>query len=170
MGDFRRKQVRAVMVIEKDEEILLSYRNQPEFNHGSREFRQQELLETRAFHCECSECSLVGEDLEENERMREELRKVDAELQQVTRCERPDSISRRSLKRVMKLAQKETKLVQKLNIRAQIVVQMLNFYTLAVTARRMGISCENEPEIYKREAWKYAEMFGDCYIHYYNRS
>ena len=46
---------------------------------------------------------------------------------------------------------------------------MINFYALAVMARRMNISCENEPEIYKQEAFKYAKMFGDNYIHSYNK-
>ena len=73
------------------------------------------------------------------------------------------------MKRVMKLAQKKTKLAQKLNIRAGFVSQMLDFHTLAIMARMMGISCENEPDIFKREAWKYAKMFGDNYIHFYNR-
>ena len=67
------------------------------------------------------------------------------------------------------MEQKKTKMAQKLNIRAEFFTQMLFFHTLALKARRMGISCENEPEIYKREAWKYAEMFGDCSTHFYNR-
>ena len=74
MGDFRRKQVRAMMVIEKDEEILLNYRNTSEFVYGSRESRQRRMLQLRGFLCECSECSLEGEDLEENDRMREEIK------------------------------------------------------------------------------------------------
>ena len=75
MGDFQRHQVRAIMTIEKDEEILLSYWNTKEFIYGSREFSRQELLEDTAFLCECSECSLEGEDLEENERMRADDKK-----------------------------------------------------------------------------------------------
>ena len=60
----RRHQVRALMVIEKDEEILVSYQEQDNFIFGSREFRRQKLLEIFAFLCGCSECSLEGEDLE----------------------------------------------------------------------------------------------------------
>ena len=165
MGDFKRQQVRAVMVIEKDEEILISYRNRSEFRCGSREYRRQELLEIGGFHCECSECSLEEEDLEENERRREEFWEVDAELQRQLQ----DLTSRRSVRRVMKMEQKKTKMAQKLNIRAEFFTQMLFFHTLALKARRMGISCVNEPDIYKLEAWKYAKMFGDNYIHFYNR-
>ena len=52
------------MVIEKDEEILISYRgDKNEFLYGSREFRRQKLLRTDGFLCECSECSLEGESV-----------------------------------------------------------------------------------------------------------
>ena len=44
---------------------------------------------------------------------------------------------------------------------------MLDFYDLALMARRMNIPCENEPNVFKQEAWKYAKMFGDNYIHTY---
>ena len=169
MGDFQRTQVRAVMVIEKDEEILLSYRDRSESRYSSREFRRQELLEIFGFHCECSECSLQGEDLEENERMREEIREKGEEIEQLMRREGSEPVPRRNMKKVMKLAQRRVKLIEKLNIRAGIAAEMINFYALAVLARRMNISCENEPEIYKQEAFKYAEMFGDCGIHFYNR-
>ena len=169
MGDFQRKQVRAVMVIEKDEEILINYLGRSEFRYSSREFRRQELLEGGFFHCECSECSLQGEDLEENERMREEIREKGEEIEQLMRREGSEPVPRRNMKKVMKLAQRRVKLIQKLNIRAGIAAEMINFYALAVLARMMDISCENEPEIYKQEAFKYAEMFGDCGIHFYNR-
>ena len=49
----------------------------------AREVRQQELLEILGFYCECSECSLEGEDLEENERMREEIREKEVEIEQL---------------------------------------------------------------------------------------
>ena len=74
MGDFTRKQVRAVMTIEKDQEILTNYyhgkHNYDKFNSGSREYRRQLLMEDRPFRgflCECSVCSLEGESLEDND-------------------------------------------------------------------------------------------------------
>ena len=69
----------------------------------------------------------------------------------------------------MKLAQRRVKLIKKLNIRAEIITEMIDFYRLAVMARRMNISCENDPDIFKQEALKYAKMFGDNYIHFYNK-
>ena len=166
MGDFRKHQVRAIMTIEKNEEILITYWEQPEFVYGSREFRQQKMLQYGGFLCKCSECSLEEEDLEDNERMRAEMREVNAEIEQFMRSEGPDL--RRSVKKGMKLAQKRTKLVQKLNLQADVVDEMIDFYALADMARRLDISCENEPEIFAREAWKYARMFGDRFIHLYN--
>ena len=70
----------------------------------------------------------------------------------------------------MKLAQKKTKLVQKLDIRTGFVYEMIDFYHFAVNARRLGISCPNDPDIFKQEALKYAKLFGDFFIYAYNRS
>ena len=170
MGDFQRKQVRAIMVIKKDQEILVSYRKTEEFIHGAREFRRQALLELHGFVCDCSECSLVGEDLEENERMRAEIRETGAETHQLIRRVGFDPVPRKDVKKAMKLAQRFVKLIQTLNLREGFVSGMLGFYHFAIKARSMNISCENDPDIYKQEALKYAKMFGDDYIHFYKKS
>ena len=166
MGDFERQQVRAIMAIEKDQEILISYRNTEEFILRSREFRRQQLLEDGGFLCECSECSLEGEDLEDNDGIRAEIREKTEEIIQLTSSE--SSFSRRAVKKAMKLFQRRVKLLQKLNIRTWFVAAMINFYQVAVRARMMGIHCENDPNVFKQEALKYARMFGDYYLHFYN--
>ena len=152
MGDFKRQQVRAMMEIEKGEEITVCYLAIKEFIYGSRESRQQQMLDHGAFLCQCCECSLEGEDLEENEKIRTELR------------ERKDE----PLKKAMKWAQKRTKLVQKLNLPAMYMSEMLRFHVFADMAKREGISCENDPEVLKQEAFKYAKMLGDDNLHFYN--
>ena len=88
IGDYRRRQLRALMNIEKDEEILTAYIPTQEFVYGTREFRRQQLWETSAFNCQCSECSLEGEALEENERMRAEIREKEARIGQLINCGR----------------------------------------------------------------------------------
>ena len=103
----------------------------------------------------------------ENERIREEIREKMAEGRQHLVNE--GSEPRRNMKKVMKLNQKIVKLIQKLNIPTMFFSAMINFHDLAVMARRMNISCENEPGTFKLEALKYARMFGDNYIHYYNK-
>ena len=102
----------------------------------------------------------------ENERIREEIRKKMAEGRQHLVNE--GSEPRRNMKKVMKLAQRRVKLTQKLNIRILFVGEMINLCQLAVEAKKMNISCENDPDIFKQEALKYAKMFGDMYIHLYN--
>ena len=169
MGDFQRSRVRAILTIEKDEEILRSYQDTTDFDCGSREFRRQTLLEMRGFLCQCSHCSLEGEDLEENERMREEIREKGDEIGQLLGCEGSAAVSRKDVKKAMKSAQRIVKLIQELNIRAGYVAAMIKFYQLAVLARIMNISCVNDPDIYKREALKYAKMFGDNYLYLYNK-
>ena len=162
--DFRRKQIRALMTIEKDEEILVSFRNTDEFNYGSRQSRRQYLLEASGFLCQCSECSLEGEDLRENERMRADIRKKIIEIEKLRFGFPPP---RRSVKKSMKLAQERLNLIQKLNLREIFVIEMLHFYSAASQAKRYDISAP-DPDIFKQEALKYAKMFGDTSLNFYN--
>ena len=170
MGDFLRHQIRAIMTIEKGQEILTSYLSGG-LSYGPREARRQYLLEVRGFWCECSECSLEGEDLQQKERMREEAREMEEKLKECLQRMTGQTIStliRRDVKKTMKLVQRRVKLVQKLDIRTDFVGAMIYFYWFAVLARRKDISCVNDPDVYKQEAWKYAKMCGDRFIHSYN--
>ena len=170
MGDFQRKQVRAIMVIEKNEEILSSWQNTVEFIFGSREFRQQQVLEAGGFLCQCSECSLEADDLEENEKMRTEIKEKETEIEQLLMCGESHPVPRRSnMKKVLKLFQKKTNMVKNLNLRTEFVTAMLEFYQFATKARMMGVHCKNDPDIYKQEALKYAKMFGDTHLYLYNK-
>ena len=168
MGDFLRHQIRAIMPIEKGQEILVSYWCDAKLVYGSRETRQQYLLEIRGFWCECSECSLEGKDLEQNERMRAEVRETEEECSQRMEGKRFDTLTVKDVKKTMKLDQRRVKLIQGLDIRAGFSSAMIDFYLFAVLARKMNISCVNDPDIYKQEAWKYAKMCGDSYIHRYH--
>ena len=128
------------------------------FHFGSREVRRQKLLENYGFLCECSECSLEGEDLEDNDRMRADMKEMDVEIRQLlTACEESHAVPWRELKKAMKLAQKKTNLVQKLNIRSMFVTEMINFFFLASNAQMMGITAP-DPNIFKSEALKYAKI------------
>ena len=89
MGDFTRKQVRAIMNIEKGEEIQVMYLGEPEFVCGSREFRRQQLLKSRLLClCQCSVCTLEGEDLEDNEWMRTKLEELKTKVTDTHCCKR----------------------------------------------------------------------------------
>ena len=155
-----------MMPIEQGQEILISYKATSEFYYASRDVRRQQLLDTFGFLCDCSECSLGGEDLEENERIRVELRETDDKMEPLVAS--IDGLGRRDLKKLMKLAQQRLNLMKKLNIRAEFVDEQVMFYYLAVRGRAMDIRCSSDPDAFKQEVWKYAEMFGDNYIHLYN--
>ena len=133
---------------------------------ASRDTRQQILLKSRLFLCQCSQCSLEGEELKENDRMRTEIRETEVEIVQLMRSE--GSPRRPIVKKAMKLTQRKTNLVKNLNIRDRFVAEMVTSCRFAVEAKRLGISCKNDPEIFKQEAFKYAKMFGDFYICSYN--
>ena len=170
MGDFKKKQVRAMKTIEKNQEILVTYVEEVDFVFGSREVRRQKLLEKGGFLCSCSECSLEGGALEDNDRMREEVMEIGAEIIQLLGREGSDPVPRGSLKKCLKLAQQRVKLTQKLDLRAEFVAAMIGFYGAATMAKEMDISIlENDPDTFKQEALKYAKMFGDCYIYYCNQ-
>ena len=72
--------------IEPGHEILACYDDSGEFLYGSREFRRQQILECFGFLCHCSECSLIGEALMENERKRVDIRKKSVELKKLSGC------------------------------------------------------------------------------------
>ena len=166
--DFKRHQVRALMVIEKDQEITINYKGDhhntasaEEFVFGSRESRQQLLLEDcGGFLCQCSECSLEGEDLEDNERIRAEIREKKEELRQLLGS---NPVSKRTLKKAMRLSNERVKLVQRLDVRAMFVHEMIDFFHANKNARRVGISGA-DPDIYRQEGLKYAKICGDPYI------
>ena len=168
LGDFRRRQVRALKTIEKDEEIVGNYKRKPEFAYGSREFRRQELLEHDGLQCVCSECSLVGKDLEDNERMRAGIREKMVGIARLFNCDL-NAIPRRSMKKALKLAQERLELVQRLDLKAQAVYETMNLYLLAVKEKKMGFSCVNDPDVYKQDAFKHAKMFGDLYVYGCNK-
>ena len=166
MGDFKRHQVRALSTIQKNEEIVLSHHQYcQKFQRGSREFRRQKLLEDRGFLCECSECSLEGEDLQENEMMRAEIREKSEELLSGRTV---GSDARRTVKKAMKVAQRIANLVQILNIRLMFVTEMICFYDAASDAKRIGISAP-DPDKFKQEALKYAKKYGDAFSYYCNK-
>ena len=158
-----------MMPIEQGQEILISDRVSEEFGNGSREFRRQYLLDTCAFLCHRSECSLGGEDLEENERIRVKLREKKDKMEQLMASSEGPEMRKRHEK-VMKLAQQRVFMIRKLNLRAGFVGEMILFYQLALLARLVDIRTSSDPDTFKQEAWKYAEMFGDNYIHLYNKS
>ena len=111
--------------------------------------------------------------MEDNERMRAEIRENGARVSQLCRlvkAEGSEEVRKRDVKKAMKLSQQRVKLVQKLGLRAAFLAAMMDFYFAATWARGLDISIlENDPDIFKEEAWKYAKMFGDRYIHYYNQ-
>ena len=171
MGDFKRRQVRAIMDIEEGEEITVCYRNEMEFFYGSRESRQQQMLEHKSFLCQCSECSLEGEELEKRDRMRAELREKKEEVFQLITPGVSDSeeTKKEAVKKALFSAKKRTKRVLKLNLRAMIMSEMLLAYELAKRAESMDLSTwESDPEVFKQAALKYAKIFGDDYLHFYN--
>ena len=139
--------------IEKDEEILTYYTGN---NFGSREERREALLLNFGMLCSCSECSLEGEALEENERLRAEIREVNAELARKVK-----------VKKAIQLAEKRMKLVKKLDFRADMMSELMNYYNIAVQARRLNLPCQ-DPDTVKLEALKYAKMFGDSFVNFYN--
>jgi len=167
-GDINLTQVRAVKVIEKDEEITAFYIND---DFGSRETRQQKLLKMKAFRCWCSECSLVGEALKENDRMRAEIREKDEEIENLKIIEDPNHIreNQHNVKRAVKLSQEYMFLLQKLNLQPDIADGLLKTaLPNAWLARKWGVTGP-DPRSIKQEALEYCQKFGDLMMNEYNK-
>ena len=161
--------IRALKDIAKDEEIVINFKNlvDVDFHYGSREYRRQDLLEKEAFLCQCSECSLEGEALEENERMRKEIRGKILEYGQLMKSSLSGQGGKMKLKRVIKLNQERLNLVKKLDIRHRFVLELLNAFNLTSKAKMRGIPTP-DPNVFKREALDHAKMYGDAEMNIYN--
>ena len=175
MGDFSRKQIRALKSIDKDEEILISYDKggfRVVLSFGSRKFRQNEIMERFWFLCHCPECSLEGEALKENERVRQEIRGKIREIKEIwikteeipkiteTTGEMGKQYFQTLLKRVLKLHQKKMKLIEELDLKMESVSELRNFFVVATLAKKCEISA-TDPEVLKMKALEYGKKYGD---------
>ena len=159
-GDFKRRQVKALKAIEKGQEILVNYSEQgPEINYGSksRGFRREELLEKRGFLCLCSECSLEGKALEDNEKMREKIGGMRAKVAQL--------VGKFHWGRALEESLETLDLLKKLDIRLQFLKEFLGAYMVASGLRKY-LLLGPDPEIFLDAALDYA--IGDVYMDHYN--
>ena len=102
---------------------------------------------------------MEGETLKENEKLRAEIWEKHANIGQLLSGE--SSVSRKSMKRAMKLSGDRMTLVKKLDIRAAFVGEMINFHRAAIRAKMLGISVHPEPNVLRQEALKWARICGD---------
>ena len=167
MGDFRRKQVRALKKIEKDEEISANYWECEDVNLGSREFRQKFMLENHGFLCKCSECSLEGKALEDNDRLRAEARDRIEKIVNLLRDKSGQRLS--NVKKALKLIQEMKERIEQLDVQIEILDKRLQVsLPVAHLAKMMGLQAE-DPEIIKLEARGFCNLFGDAKLNDYNK-
>ena len=158
-----RSQVRALKIIEKNEEILMNYSF--EFNVEillsysfeyeiykttncySREERRKTLLEGFAFICGCLECSLEGEALGENERNRGEIRMKEIEDEKLMK-----NPSYENLGKSLKLRQEIVELVKRLDLQEIIPEEIMKCAAVAQKIRDLGFSDGPDPNILMYEA------------------
>ena len=160
-GDVKRKQVRAVKVIEKAQEILATYHSEP---FGSRETRQKTLLKSHLFLCQCSQCSLEGESLLENERTRAEIRERRESIMSLMSTS-PSSthLRKRNVKKAVHLSQELMERVRKLNLQPQRADRLLQTsLPVAWAARRLELSAPHPDEI-KKEALEFMSEVWRCH-------
>ena len=168
----QRKQIRALRTIEKDEEIVINFRNEIllGFHYGSKGFRRQDLLENLGFLCKCSECSLEGKALLENEWLRAEIRDKKAhadELGQEADCIASGlgpAARKIKLKKAVKLVLESWALVQKMELRHRFVSELTTASCWADKAKMMDI-----PDRLMPEALEYAKKYGDCSMNSYTK-
>ena len=164
-GDITKKQVRAMRRIEKDEEILTYYTGN---NFGSREERREALLLNFGMLCSCSECSLEGEALVENERLRAEIRKRWKELKKMLYDGDGTDLIGKKVEKLVSLNQELRVLVSKLDIPHEKISQLINF-SLPVACRARKLSVPGAPSIedIKTEVYRYGDQYRYDYDYIY---
>ena len=129
------------------------------------------MLEKMGFLCSCSECSLEGEELLENERIRAEIREKELKTKmlvpQIYRLF--GAAQRRPLMELLKTSQEIVKLVKKLDIQLEIVNQLTKHFVDAYHARLMGFSRDPDPPAIKKEAQEHAKKLGDSQMRIFNQ-
>merc|ERR1712059_69661 len=163
LDDFRRKQVRAVKNIRKGEEILINYVDTQAFNYGTRDYRRDVLVDKFSFICRCSECSLEGDMLGENEKKRQE---VVRNLEQVK--ELMAKFKERSTMEAMKLGTSTVGLVRGLGLVYEVPRVLLNCYQMATAARYQNILGVVNPTVFSDQALSYCRQFGDSFMYFYD--
>ena len=183
MDDFKRKEVRALKVINVHEEILINYAPASDmFNFGSREFRRRHLLENFAFLCSCSECSMTGESLLENERARSEIREKNSKIDKLVEkagkrnhyldfFRMPiDQKSMKTAKKFVKINKDILDLVKQLDIQLEIPTALMCCFDANQCAEISDLNEVVDSDHYRREALEYCEKFGASHVNFYNRS
>ena len=172
--DLQRKKVFALKTIEKNEEILINYRIGKKMGYGSREFRRNEMLRTNGFLCQCSECSLEGKALEDNERLRAEIRKKGLEIDHLTQ-----EATLENRVKALKLTDEKVALVQTLDIRLRLFDELLAACAVASDTQKSSLQAQElnssnsvimmkAQELiksYYSSAKIWAQMFGDRHLH-----
>ena len=164
--DITKKQVRAMRTIESGEEILTYYIGN---NFGSREERREHLLHNSGLLCSCSECSLEGQALEENERLRAEIREKWEELKKILYEDvGTDPIEKEEAEMLVRLEQDLRVLVKKLDIPHEIISQLINFsLPVGICARRLSVDVAPSPDDIKSEVYRYGDQYRYDYDYIY---
>ena len=163
MGNLRKKVVRAVRMIRKNEEIEINYLDKQEFNFSSRQLRREKLLEEFYFICQCSECSLDNEAFASNESTRGEIRGKVEEIK--TLMSKYDKASTAS---TLMASQCIVKLTRYLRLDIEIPRMFLNCYQVALAAQYLRIHGGPNPQVFRDEALSYCQKYGDSFMYFYN--
>ena len=162
-GDLQRKRVIAMKVIERDQEILVNYKDEEELNYGSRQSRRQFLLENLAFLCRCSECSLEGAALLENERIRAKIRRRNRKIAALLgECCPSKQLT------AARLRHDTVQLVKQLDLQREIPKQLLKTYDLLQASLPGCLSEVADLDIMRFVALETCDKFGDTLREFYN--
>ena len=161
------RQIRAVKVIEKGEEILATYHSE---HFGSRDTRQKTLLESWQFLCQCSQCSLEGKALQQNNMMRAEVRGKREKIKDLLDTAASSSLlRRRNVEKAVSLSQEMMEPMRELNLQPQLPYCLLRTaLPVAWNARRLGLTAPDQDTI-KQVGLEFSQEFGFM-IWYNNRT
>jgi len=77
-SDLGKQLLVAMYVIQEGEEICINYMDMKEEGTDTRDVRQEKLIETWGFRCCCFACTLQGDELSKDEKVRETIKELQA--------------------------------------------------------------------------------------------
>jgi len=140
--------------IVKNEELLLNYIGPILFS--DRKERQSELRKGWCFECCCEICLLSGEELEVNERIRQEIRDIASKIQS---CVEP---SLQGTLKAFSLGKKKLKLMDLIQEEALLSIPfaLMDCYGQAKAVEFFGGKVDVDPSMYKARAAELCSVLG----------
>lgn len=151
------KEVRAIRDIQPGEELTANYIDSFEATWSTRVDRQKRLSLWN-FSCQCEVCSLEGEELKTNDKIREQIslqHQLVPKYMQTWNIDKALAAAQKKME-LMKILKKEM-----MTLMPSTLMELYEMYRIAAT---LGIDVPQNIEVYKEDALVLSQQFGDRFL------